>query len=231
MKISVCMAVYNGEKYIKEQIDSILPQLGLEDELIISDDGSKDNTLEIIGSYKDKRIKLLHSNGKNIIKNFENALQHANGAYIFLSDQDDIWHEDKVKVSVKHLEEYDLVFSELEVFSEDINNTKRFYQDKGRKTGILKNIIKNHYIGATMAFRRDILMRALPFPKGIYMHDIWLAMIAEIKGKTFFIEEPLIYYRRHSENASETGEKSSNSLSKKISMRGILIYNLLKRLI
>jgi hypothetical protein len=80
-----------------------------------------------------------------------------------------------------------------------------------------------------MAFRKTVLDRALPFPKGIYMHDIWLAMVAEITGKTFFINEPLIYYRRHEENASETGKKSSNSFLKKISMRVLLIYNLLKR--
>lgn len=223
------MATYNGEKYIKEQIDSILPQLSAEDELIISDDGSKDNTLNILATYTDPRIQVLKSNGKNIIKNFENALNHAKGEYIFLSDQDDIWHSTKVEQSIKYLNDYELVFSELEVFEDNILTTRRFYQTNGNKTGILRNLLKNHYIGATMAFQRKVLNKALPFPKGIYMHDIWLAMVAEIMGKSYFIEQPLIYYRRHDRNASETGEKSSNSMFKKLSMRVTLINNLIKR--
>ena len=83
MMVSVCMAVYNGEKFIREQIDSILPQLGPTDELIVSDDGSKDRTLEILSSYQDARITILKSNSKNIIKNFENALKNAKGEVIF----------------------------------------------------------------------------------------------------------------------------------------------------
>jgi len=231
MKVSVCMAVYNGEKFIREQIDSILPQLGPTDELIVSDDGSKDRTLEIISSYQDARITILKSNSKNIIKNFENALSHAKGDYIFLSDQDDIWRETKITDCLLHLNSNDLVFSNLEVFSDDIRDTKLLYIDNKKRTGIFNNIIKNNYIGATMAFNRNILKKALPFPKGIYMHDIWLAMVAEIIGKTYFIDKPLIYYRRHSENASETGEKSSNSLLKKITIRIQLVFNLLRKFI
>lgn len=231
MKVSVCMAVYNGEKFIREQIDSILPQLGPTDELIVSDDGSKDRTLEIISSYQDARITILKSNSKNIIKNFENALSHAKGDYIFLSDQDDIWRETKITDCLLHLNSNDLVFSNLEVFSDDIHDTKLLYIDNKKRTGIFNNIIKNNYIGATMAFNRNVLNKALPFPKGIYMHDIWLAMVAEIIGKTYFIDKPLIYYRRHSENASETGEKSSNSLLKKITIRIQLVFNLLRKFI
>ncbi len=231
MKVSVCMAVYNGEKFIKEQIDSILPQLGPQDELIVSDDGSKDRTLKILSSYQDDRITILNSNSKNIIKNFENALSHAKGEYIFLSDQDDIWRDTKINDCLLYLKSNDLVFSNLEVFTDDISNTKLLYNNNKTKTGIFNNIMKNNYIGATMAFNRNVLEKALPFPKGIYMHDIWLAMVAEVIGKTYFIDKPLIYYRRHSENASETGEKSSNSLIKKTTMRIQLVYNLLRKFI
>lgn len=225
------MASYNGGKYIGEQIGSILSQLGPDDELVISDDGSTDATLIIIEEIRDDRIRLLRSDSKNIVRNFENALSNVKGSIVFLSDQDDIWHPSKVADCLHYLEHYDLVFTNLEVFAEDISNTHLFFIDKSRKTGIIRNIIKNNYIGATMAFRANVLDKALPFPKGIYMHDIWLAMIAECKGKTFFIEKPLIYYRRHDENASETGEKSSNSMARKISMRLLLIYNLFRRCI
>ena len=122
MKISVCMATYNGEMYIRRQLDSILKQMSADDELVISDDGSTDNTLEIIGSYKDRRIKLLHSTHKNLILNFENALKQASGDVVFLSDQDDIWFDKKVKKYKEHLKKNLLVFSNATMFY-DNNNT------------------------------------------------------------------------------------------------------------
>ena len=111
--VSVCMATYNGERYIRQQIDSILSQLELSDELIISDDGSTDSTLEIIKSYHDIRIKVFHhqqsaSHNKsyqtniNVTANFENALRHSKGEYVFLSDQDDIWVHNKI-IKMRHV--------------------------------------------------------------------------------------------------------------------------------
>lgn len=99
--ISVCMACYNGQKYIRQQIDSILSQLKENDELIISDDGSKDLTCEIVLSYHDPRIKLLHNTKEHgFIGNFENALRCAKGDIIFLSDQDDVWKKIKFRKSL-----------------------------------------------------------------------------------------------------------------------------------
>ena len=95
--ISVCIATYNGEKYIKEQLDSILPQLKKLDEIIISDDKSKDKTLKIIKTLNDSRIKIFTNPKKGLISNFENAITKSSGDYIFLSDQDDIWHENKIQ--------------------------------------------------------------------------------------------------------------------------------------
>lgn len=230
MKVSVCMAVYNGETFVLEQVSSILPQLAPEDELIISDDGSTDRTMDILKEdVSDPRLKLLKSLKKGIVNNFENALNQATGDIIFLSDQDDIWRPDKVETCKRYLLEYDLVFTNLEIFYEDINQTRLFYSSNSDKTGLLRNIIKNNYIGATMAFKSEVLKKALPFPNGIYMHDIWLALVAEVLGKTKFINEPLIFYRRHGGNASQTGERSSNSLMKKITMRTRLVYELILR--
>ncbi|MDR0620012.1 MAG: glycosyltransferase, partial [Bacteroidales bacterium] len=115
------MATYNGEKYIKEQLDSILCQLGMDDELIISDDGSTDKTLEIIQHYQEPRVKIL-SNVKrhSIIGNFENALIHAKGDYIFLADQDDVWTSDKVNVVLAALATTDLVVSDCTVVDGDL---------------------------------------------------------------------------------------------------------------
>ena len=91
--ISVCMATYNGEKYLREQVGSILTQLGENDELVVSDDGSTDSTIDILKSYNDPRIKIFINTGRHgVNSNFENALRHADGDYIFLSDQDDKCH-------------------------------------------------------------------------------------------------------------------------------------------
>tara|TARA_R110000744_G_scaffold89196_1_gene173545 strand:+ start:16008 stop:16691 length:684 start_codon:yes stop_codon:yes gene_type:complete len=223
------MAVFNGEKFIREQLDSILLQLGEHDEVVISDDGSTDQTLSIIKAYNDARISIYHSGKRSIIKNFENCLKRATGDVIFLSDQDDIWFPKKVVTVLSYMDEYDLVFSNASVFNENTEQSYLLYSKTGTRTGLLRNFVKNNYIGATMAFKRGVKDKALPFPPDIYMHDAWLAMVAETKGKTFFIEEPLIYYRRHGNNASETGEKSSNTFSEKMRMRYNLASSLLKR--
>lgn len=108
-KISVCMATYNEAKYIREQLESILCQLSEDDEIIVSDDGSTDGTIDIIMSYHDNRVKVLHhisSPGSSFVKatrNFENALLHAHGDYI-LADQDDVWHKNKVSVCFSYLD-------------------------------------------------------------------------------------------------------------------------------
>lgn len=227
--ISVCIATYNGEKYIKEQLDSILTQLDKSDEIIISDDSSTDRTIEIIQSYSDKRIKLYENKKfKSPIFNFENSLTYATGDYIFLSDQDDIWMSNKVETIKEFLVNFDLVLSDANIIDSKGNAMdESFYKINGSKKGLVKNIIKNSYLGCTMAFNRKILEKSLPFPKAIPMHDWWIGLVAEVYGKTCFIDEKLINYRRHGSNASPTGEKSHYSFFKKISFRLALIKALI----
>ena len=119
MKISVCLATFNGEKYLQQQIESILIQLGDNDELIISDDGSSDQTLNIIESFSDKRIHIFHNKmNHGFIGNFENALRIATGDYIFLSDQDDVWSSDKLRISLQALEKADLIVHDAEMIDD-----------------------------------------------------------------------------------------------------------------
>lgn len=225
------MATYNGEKYLRAQLDSILQQLDFNDELIISDDGSTDNTLKIIESYKDSRIKVYYSKFKNIVLNFENALKHASGDVVLLSDQDDIWMDNKVEIILSHLKTHSMVFSNVLVFKDgDVSNANLFFKDSKRKTGFFNNLYKSNIIGASMAFKKSTLDKALPFPKELPMHDIWIGLIAEIIGSTYFEEEPLIYYRRHGKNASLTGEKSENSKYKMFTIRLLLVVKILKRI-
>lgn len=227
MKVSVCMATFNGEKYLRAQLDSILMQLNSHDELIISDDGSTDGTKGIIASYQDPRIKVFHSTHKNLILNFENALRNATGELIFLSDQDDIWFPDKVEKYKFNLNKNQLVFSNAKVFKEsNQHENKLFFRGNSKKTGLLNNLIKVKFLGCTLAFKRTVLQKALPFPKNIPMHDIWIGLIAETLGKTFYIDEPLIYYRRHENAASSAGAKSTNSIFTKLKMRANLLVSL-----
>ena len=111
--ISVCIATYNGERYIGEQIKSILNQLNSSDEIIVSDDGSKDKTIDVVKSFDDKRIRIIDGPRKGSpISNFENALKAAKGEYIFTADQDDVWTDDKVRTCMRYLQSYDCVVSD-----------------------------------------------------------------------------------------------------------------------
>jgi len=230
-KISVCMATYNGELYIEDQLKSILNQLSKNDEVIISDDGSMDNTLNIIKSFNDPRIVLYHSSYKNVILNFENAIKKANGELIFLADQDDIWYDNKVTESVKVLENYDLVFTNLNVFSNTIDESYLMYDVERDYNGFTRNLIKNHCVGATMAFKATLLKYILPFPKHIEMHDMWIYFISSFYGKTYYYNQPLIYYRRHGQNVSNTGGKTTNNVFKIFKIRMVWVISIFKRMI
>lgn len=221
MMISVCMPTFNGEKYIKEQLDSILMQLDISDEIIISDDSSTDRTVQIIESINDSRIKLLKNNKFfSPIFNLENALKVAKGDIILLADQDDIWEQNKVNVMINHLKYYDIVVSDCSIIDAKGNEIKSsFFKLLNSRKGFLKNLTINTFLGCCMGFKSDILRYALPFPKKIPMHDIWIGLLGEIFGKTYFVKDKLVKYRRHDNNASFSSTKSEYSLLFKISYR------------
>lgn len=226
--ISVCIATYNGEKFIKEQIASILVQLHANDEIIISDNGSTDNTLKIISEFIDERIKVFHYDiNKDLIRNFENALNKCNGDYIFLSDQDDFWMAEKVSRMMSFLYSNDVVICDCQLINEEGNMFESsFYKINGSKKGFFHNLTHNSYLGCCLGFRRDVLKLALPFPLDIPMHDIWIGFVAEIFFKPVFIDDQLLKYRRHGDNASSSSEKSRSNFWTKISYR----FNLIKYL-
>ena len=209
--ISVCIATYNGSRFIREQLDSILIQLGENDEIIISDDGSKDNTISIIESFGDIRIKVFYNDGRHgVVPNFENALKHSSGDIIFFSDQDDIWDEYKVERCVDALKDVDLVVHNSRVGYEDgSHHDEDFFMLRHSGLGYWKNLLRNSYVGSCMAFKKEIKEYVLPFPKHILWHDMWIGLMVERHGKTKFINDQLLYYRRHGDNASATSEKST----------------------
>lgn len=238
--ISVCMATYNGEKYIKEQIDSILMQLSDNDELIISDDGSSDETVSIILDINDKRIKLLQntsakenlSNIQIVTRNFENALRHAQGDFIFMSDQDDVWLPQKVAMMLDVLKDVDYVVSDCYIVDEKLNivHNSRFYEGGGLTKNKWKALISpTPYQGSCAAFRRTVLEKALPFPRGIQSHDRWIGYVASFFFTYVILDQPLIYYRRHSNVVSTAALSNSREATlNKVKVRIKYIVELIK---
>lgn len=233
--ISVCIATYNGARFVREQIESILPQLEKSDEIVVSDDGSKDETLSILHSFNDARIKILSGPCKGHPRyNFENGLKHCNGDFIFLCDQDDIWEPNKVEVFMRYLKDHNLVVSNCYVVDADNNIIRDSYfnLDNYKYNGYLKNLISNHYLGCCMAFDRNLLSIVLPFPTYIALHDIWIGLCAEIfKMKILFIPDKLMRYRRYDGNFSFNGVVGSSklSISYRICYRVYFVYKTFTR--
>lgn len=225
--ISVCMATYNGSKYIREQLDSIIPQLAEDDEIIISDDGSKDDTLELIKKYNDKRIIIVHNETNHgFVGNFENAMRNVRGDYVFLCDQDDVWARDKVEKSLKYLRKYDLiVHNALLVDGNGVSLNRSYFDCLHKKTGFWSNWWKTRFLGCCMVMKRSVVDYCLPFPKNMQGHDYWVGMMSLAKYKVGFVDDVLLFYRRHGGNVSSSSGKSENTLFYKIFVKRIpLLY-------
>lgn len=220
--ITVCIATYNGEKYIGEQLASILPQLSSEDEVIVSDDGSTDDTLRVVRGFDDSRIRIVdgpHRNSPTL--NFENALRHAKGDMIFLADQDDVWMNEKVKVCMKALEKSDCVVSDAIVTDERFNviNSSMYNMLNVKHSPLYNLLWHNGYTGCCMAFKRKVLDVALPFPKDTPMHDIWIGNVSAFCFSLEFISDKLIFFRRHKHTVSCNGSRSKYSVVQKLMFR------------
>ena len=229
--ISVCIATYNGERFIREQIDSILRQLSSDDEIIVSDDGSTDDTISIINSIDDKRIIIIEGPRKHSpTPNFECAMKESKGDYIFLADQDDVWKPNKVEVCIKWLQNYDCVVSDAEVTDSNLNPLyPSLYAIMQVRQGCIYNTVwKNGYTGCCMAFRHEVLNASLPFPKDIPMHDIWIGNVAAYKYNVKFISEKLVLFRRHEDTISCNGKGSRFSLWQQLKFRINTIYHIIK---
>ena len=227
--ISVCVATYNGERFIREQIDSILRQLSSDDEIIVSDDGSTDDTISIINSIDDKRIRIIEGPRKHSpTLNFECAMKEAKGDYIFLADQDDVWKPNKVEVCIEWLQEYDCVVSDATVTDKGLNTLyPSLYAIMQVRQGRIYNTVwKNGYTGCCMAFRRNILEASLPFPKNIPMHDIWIGNVAAYKYNVKFISDKLVLFRRHEDTISCNGKGSKYSIWQQMKFRWSIIKNI-----
>lgn len=229
--ISVALAAYKGEKYIEQQIQSILPQISHDDEIVVSDDAPGGATENIVRRLmaQDDRIIYVEGKSRGVIANFSNAIRHTHGDKIFLCDQDDVWLPDKVKRVMQAFDGgADLVLHNAYVTDADLNITDySFFQQRKSGKGVLKNIYKNSYMGCCMAFDRKLLKKILPIPRYIPMHDQWIGLIAEIYGKVELVDLPLIYYRVHGGNV--TAKRAKASVSQRFRWRTYLIQKLAGR--
>lgn len=238
VRVSVCICSFNGEKYIHDQLASILGQLGDLDEVVLCDDGSTDRTVSIVRSFEDIRIRIF-VNEINLghVRNFEKSLSLAKGRYIFLSDQDDIWVNGRVSKMLgllTNVPNFLLLASNFDLIDE-----------KGLPIGVFRKLGRVHnskmlqifsifsgaspYFGCTFLMTRDILKYCLPIPKGIESHDIWIALIASTMGGVINMEEATLYHRIHGNNATPRKRRSIYIVMKsRIIFFGSLIVRIYK---
>lgn len=212
-KVSVVLCTYNGEKFVAQQIESILNQSILPDELIVSDDCSSDNTVDIVSDFARRHpatIRLFRNDlNLGFVENFEKAISFADGEIIFLSDQDDSWFEDKIECMLQPFIDYEnvgMVYSNAVITDSALNPTGSTLFDRGKSLMsdkalsapmLMKEVGIN---GCTMAFNSALRELVLPIGKG-WGHDHWIAFIAHAVMDVMFVDKPLICYRRHGNSA------------------------------
>jgi len=219
-KMSVCLATYNGARFLKAQIDSVLSQMRENDELVVSDDGSTDDTLNLLQSYGE-RLRLVNSTRVGgVVKNFEVVLNAAKNDLIVLCDQDDVWLDGRLDLLRSKLQDVSFLMVNATVTDSALVPTGQdIYDFVNFRPGFFRNFISNGYVGCCLAFRREVLNIALPFPSNILWHDWYIALVAELMFSVARIDMPLALFRRHDMNASNTGERSRRPFFRKIAVR------------
>ncbi|MCT7584007.1 glycosyltransferase family 2 protein [Aliarcobacter butzleri] len=213
-KISILLSTYNGKKYIKEQLDSIFNQTYKNIEIIVRDDGSSDNTIEILKSYNIEPIDTKVNLGA--MGSFEEllkyALQNSNSDYFMFCDQDDVWDTKKVEKTLAKMEEMEkefgniplLVHTDLEVVNERLNTINSSFMEFQKidhsKKSFNNLLMQNIITGCTMMINRKLAQKCLPIPDGAIMHDWWIGLVASKFGEIGYLDEVTIKYRQHASN-------------------------------
>jgi glycosyltransferase involved in cell wall biosynthesis len=206
-KISVALCTYNGEVYLREQIESILNQMYQNLEIVIVDDCSDDNSLKIAKEYeaRDTRVKVFRNEinlGYN--KNFERAIRQCTGDYIAISDQDDIWVRDKVDRLFNNIGDNWLIFSNSALIYDtgEIKEGKLLYKFKYGQQSYKSMLLGNFVTGHTCLMKREFLTYILPFPESGY-YDWWMGFIAIYHNKLIYLKELLTHYRVHENSVTQ----------------------------
>lgn len=218
--VQILLATYNGERFLRAQLDSLFTQSFQEFTLLARDDGSTDNTLQIIDEYIEKypsKISLIKDDKKNVgaTQNFGILLENATADYIFFCDQDDVWINTKIENSLQKiqiLEQTDkqkpcLVFSDMKWIDEQGNtiNESLWKQYKLHPNYFTLNrlLIQNIPHGCTMLINKSLRDLAFPIPKEAILHDHWIALLAAAAGKWDAIQTPTVLLRFHAQNATQ----------------------------
>ena len=222
--ISIVMTTYNGAQYVAEQIDSILNQTYQDFELIICDDCSKDATWEILRGYADKETRIrIYRNEKNLgyLKNFEKAISLAQGDYIAMSDQDDVWTPDHIDVLLNNIEGRALSCGNVTMVNSclvplnrtwsEMNQTNTMPADDISKFYSLM-FVRGAYQGASMLFTKSLKEKVLPFPQRIVYHDVWISLVACLNGGISYTDRSVAFYRIHGDNVSGSYDRKANRL-------------------
>jgi glycosyltransferase involved in cell wall biosynthesis len=217
--ISVCMAVFNGESYLEEQLRSILVQLANDDEVIVVDDCSIDGSVDLVRRVNDSRVTIVQNTvNSGPTKSFERAFSLAKGKYIFLSDQDDIWVPGKVAAVSEIFDSGSslVVVSDARVVDAQRNVLmESLFQLRGSGAGFWRNLYKNGFMGCCMAVRHDAKSFLLPFPPTGGLHDEWIGLCSSLAGRVEFTGQKLLDYRRHSGNVTQMVHGSLASMLRK----------------
>lgn len=205
-KVSVCLASYNGARFITRQLRSVIDQLQEGDEVIVIDDASSDDTVDRVEAIADRRIKIFRRerNG-GVVAAFEDAFHRATGDVIFLSDQDDCWYRGKVEAVLSQLAlGNDLVVHDAKIVTDGVPGERSMFAARRSGPGVLHNLVRNSYVGCCMAFRSTVLHDVLPVPRTKrILHDMWIGIFAEWRGwRVRFVPLPLMDYEIHDSNVS-----------------------------
>lgn len=232
IRISVAMAVYNGERFLREQLDSILPQLTNEDEIVISYDRSTDKTWDLVQEYQmnHPQVRVVTNEHPGVNGNFNNAIENCTGDYIFVCDQDDRWAENKRAAIIGKFEETGadmVIHNGVHIDTGGNVISEPFFSMYRIGNGKIRNIIKSRYSGCCMAFTQKMAENILPIPLDIDAYDRWIGTIGEFMGKIAYDERILLYHRLHGDNVTPS---SSRSPGKILTTRLQLVLKLIFRI-
>lgn len=201
-QISVCMATYNGKLYIVEQIQSIRSQLGVDDQLVVVDDGSRDDTIDLIAEIDDPRIILHRQDNHGAVKAFEYAIESAAHDLIVLADQDDIWPPGRLELLRTALQHSPMIAGSLETFGGSESRRISFRSTSPSRLSALVDLIfgRAPYFGSAMAFDRSQLPDLLPFPDWIEAHDHWIAVNGIVAARPQHVDSIVTFRREHGTN-------------------------------
>ena len=200
LNISVALATYNGSAYLEDQLNSIINQTVAPTEVIISDDGSSDNSVALARSLLSAsklRFEIIsHKSNMGFSSNFNSALMKTKGDIVFLCDQDDVWLPNKIEAFIEEINYDDLllIMSDMKVVDQDLNIILESFLDSARIE------VSEYTYGCTMALSRRLLNIALPVPHEVVQHDVWLNMFATILNAKRILPVSTILYRRHEKN-------------------------------